>query len=417
MFLQHITLKNIRSIEHLHLSLEHEGALRRWTFLLGENGTGKTTLLRAAALILAGSDALPDLLGEPRDWVRVGAPEARISAGLMTAAGEPHTVEMVIGADDGIREVYSRNGALLEQLDSALRHPTRNYFTVGYGVSRRPGDDEKGFSQPPQFSRSPRAQSVATLFSPNAALTSLETWAMDLDYRRLNGYEVVREAISALLPGIEFESIDRERRQLLFNTPDGQVPYRLLSEGYQNVAAWTGDLLHQITTAFDDDPDPFDARGLLLIDEIDLHLHPVWQRKLISFIESRFPRFQVVATTHSPLTVHQAGEGELFFLRRPSPREPAVLHAYEGIPRDLMLHQLLTSPVFGLTTLDSREVEELKNEYRLLRDAPTLDQVEQHRLRELEAELSDLPDWSEGIEGQAELKDLLENIDQQLRRN
>jgi energy-coupling factor transporter ATP-binding protein EcfA2 len=417
MFLNHITLENVRSIERLHLSLEQDSAPRKWTFLLGENGTGKTTLLRAVALILAGSDALPDLLGDPRDWVRAGTREARISAGLVTAAGEARTVEMVIGAEDSIREVYARNGALLEQLDSALRHSTRNYFTVGYGVSRRPSEGEKSSPQPQEFFRSVRAQSVATLFSSNASLTSLETWAMDLDYRRPDGFAVVRDAIGALLPGIAFAGIDRERRQLLFTTPDGKIPYRLLSEGYQNVAAWTGDLLYQITNVFDDYPDPFRARGLLLVDEIDLHLHPVWQRELVSFIQARFPQFQVVATTHSPLTVHQAGEGELFFLRRPGPREPAVLHAYEGAPRDLMLHQLLTSPVFGLTTLDSREVEAMKAEYRHLRSAGGLDPAEQQRLRQLEDELSDLPDWSEGIEGQAELKGLLEDIGHQLRRN
>jgi len=88
----------------------------------------------------------------------------------------------------------------------------------------------------------------------------------------------------------------------------------------------------------------------------------------MQFVQTRFPNFQIVATTHSPLTVHQAGDGELFFLRRRDPSVPAELHAYEGAPRDLMLHQLLTSPLFGLTSLDSRPVEQMKNEYRALRD-------------------------------------------------
>ncbi|HKG66012.1 MAG TPA: AAA family ATPase [Solirubrobacteraceae bacterium] len=414
MFLRRIVLDNVRSIEHLELGIATpEGQGREWTFLLGENGTGKTTLLRAVALVLAGSEALPELLGAPRDWVRFGASEARIRAELETADGQLRSAELVIGAEDTLRQVYGRNGELLEQLDNAFRHTNRSYFTVGYGVSRRPAE-EKTSTVGPSLFRHPRARNVATLFSPHASLTSLETWAMDLDYRHAAGFDIVRDAIDALLPGITLSHIDRDRRELVFDTPDGQIPYRLLSEGYQNVAAWTGDLLLQITEVFGDLADPFSARGLLLIDEVDLHLHPKWQRGLMQFVQTRFPNFQIVATTHSPLTVHQAGDGELFFLRRRDPSVPAELHAYEGAPRDLMLHQLLTSPLFGLTTLDSRPVEQMKNEYRALRDSETRSPEAEAELERLTDELKDLPDWSEGIEGQDELKSLLRDVRSEL---
>jgi len=112
--------------------------------------------------------------------------------------------------------------------------------------------------------------------------------------------------------------------------------------------------------------------------------------------------------------VHQAGAGELFFLRRESPAQPATLHAYEGAARDLMLHQLLTSPLFGLTTLDSSHVEQLKDEYRQLRDADKRTRKETARFNELSDELQDLPDWSQGIDGQEEIKELLQDIKSEL---
>ena len=102
--------------------------------------------------------------------------------------------------------------------------------------------------------------------------------------------------------------------------------------------------------------------------------------ELMRFIEKRFPNFQVVATTHSPLTVHQAGEGELFFLRRGAERRPRRSRRTSGAPRNLMLHQLLASPVFGLDTLDSVPVEEMKEEYRRLRDKDTRSEAEERRL-------------------------------------
>ncbi|HEX8054821.1 MAG TPA: AAA family ATPase [Thermoleophilaceae bacterium] len=415
LFLERIVLENVRSIEHLDLPVTRADGIRRWTFLLGENGSGKTTLLRSIALALAGSEAMPELLGTPADWVRRGKDEARIIVWLRTAAGEPRHGALVIHREDTIRDVFSRNVGLLEELDAAFRHTHRSYFTAAYGVSRKPAEDEASVRPKSRF-RDPRAQSVASLFWPDYALTPLETWAMDLDYRHPRGYDLVREAIDTLMPGIRLERIDRANRELIFHTPDGEIPYRLLSDGYQNVAAWAGDLLYQITNVFQDYENPFAARGLLLIDEIDLHLHPIWQRGVMRFVEDRFPHLQVVATTHSPLTVHQAGEGELFFLRRRAANAPAQLFSYDGAPRDLMLHQLLTSPVFGLTTLDSRPIEEMKDEYRYLRDLRTRSTAETDRLRELSAELEDLPDWTDGIQGQDEVKALMRDIRDQLAR-
>lgn len=409
MFLRRVILENIRSIRSLDLPLVAEDEPRKWTFLLGENGTGKSTVLRSIGLALAGSEALPELLGEPGDWVRLGTSEGRIRLQLSTASGEQREVALTLRRDHNIRELFEINHDLLEQLDAALEHTNRSYFTVGYGVSRHPSQDELVTQKGGKRFRHPRARAVATLFSGDAQLTSLPSWVMDLDYRRKNGLEVVRTSLDQLLPGIEFAAIDRENRQLLFDTPDGQVPFSQLSDGYQNVAAWTGDLLSNITQVFGDYDRPLEARGLLLIDELGLHLHPVWQRQLMRFMNDQLPNFQVVATTHSPLTVHQAGEGELYFLRR-TEKGPAELHAYPGAPRTLMLHQLLTSPVFGLDTLDSEPIEQLKAEYRALRDATSRTAQQTDRLDALTAQLQDLPDWSEGIDGQDEVKDLLNDI-------
>jgi predicted ATPase len=415
-FLRRITLENVRSIEQLDLSFEADDEVRRWTFVLGENGTGKSTLLRSIALILAGSDAMPELLGNPADWVRRDADEARIRVEIETAEGEPRTAELSIRRADTIRDLYDRNGEFLSALDRAFARSSRNYFTVGYGVSRRPGDESSSALTGASTFRNPRARSVATLFSPNATLVSLEAWAVDTDYRRPDALPGIREAMNRLLPSLELARIDRETKELIFDTPDGPLPYRLLSEGYQNVAAWTGDLLYHITNTFEDYGDPFAARGLLLVDEIDLHLHPRWQRHLTDFIGSRFPQLQIVATTHSPLTVHQAGEGELFFLQRPEPEAPAVLVPYVGAPRTLMLHQLLTSPAFGLGSLDSLPVEELKREYRTLRDRPRRDRRGAARLAELRDVLADLPDWSEPIEAQQEVQGLLREVRSELSK-
>lgn len=395
MFLHRLVLENVRSIEHLDLSFSTTSATtRKWTFLLGENGTGKSTILRSIALLMAGSEALPELLVDTAGWIRRGAPSCRLHARIVTAQGEERDIEIVMNTGDSIRGVFSRNQETLDLLDRAIAHAARNYFTVGYGVSRRFSSDTYARRTSAEVFKHPRAQRVSTMFAPDATLNPLDTWAMDLDYRRKDGLQIVRNALDDFLPNVRFHGIDKEKRQLLFETADGLIPLGQLSDGYQNVAAWCGDLLYRITETFQDYRDPLKARGLLLIDELGLHLHPIWQRKLVSFLTHKLPNLQLVTTTHSPLTVHQAGENELFVLRRSDPKKPPLLEAYRGAPRTLLLHQLLLSPLFGLNSMLSGQMEAKRKEYKALQAQTTHSEQEKKRFTKLRSELEDMPDWT-----------------------
>ena len=149
----------------------------------------------------------------------------------------------------------------------------------------------------------------------------------------------------------------------MFDTADGPVSLDDLSDGYQNVAAWVGDLLYRTTGAFDDFSNPLATRGLLLLDEIDLHLHVKWQRQLRQFIEDKLPKFQIVATTHSPMTAQQVGRGEVHVLARPTPEAAQKIRGYDIAPDRLGLHQLI-EPFFDVETVDSARIAGLKDQYR-----------------------------------------------------
>ncbi len=393
MFLQKLELNNVRSIEHIEISFaKTQKEVRNRTFILGENGCGKSTILRSIALLLAGSEALPELLGNPDSWIRNGKDECSIHADLINKEGEIRPVDLKLKRGQSLRETFEHNRETLGVLDEALKHTARNYLVIGYGVSRRLNSDKNLSSAGGNSFRNPRAGSVATLFNPDATLNSLEQWAMDLDYQTSGkGLNLVKSTLNDFLPGIDFYQIDKQNRQLLFKTADGIVPLSYLSDGYQNVVSWCGDLLYRVTQVFKDHKKPFEARGLLLIDEIDLHLHPLWQRKLVDFLSKKLPNFQIVTTTHSAMTVHQAGEGELFLLKRETPNASPSIKQYEGSPRDLKLHQLLVSPIFGLETSDSLEVEKVKNEYRNLKSQKTLTKTESKKFEQIKSEVEALP--------------------------
>jgi len=417
MFLKRLALQNIRSIEQLELSFDtDEGRVRKWTLVLGQNGAGKSTILRSVALVTAGSEALPELLERPDDWIRIGSETCSIAADLVTADREERHIALSWTRGQSIRDIFDRNRETLDQLDAALSHAHRNYFTVGYGTSRRlPGIRSSGPLR--EVYSHPRAARVATLFSNDAVLNPLDTWAMDLDYRRSHaGIDIIRNALSDFLPGIKLLRIDKEKRELLFETPDGEVTLDQLSDGYQNVAGWCGDLLYRITETYQDYKHPLKARGLLLIDEIDLHLHPLWQRRLRQFLDEKMPNFQILATTHSPLTAQEAGEGELYFLRRPQPSAAVELEHYLGAPNKLFTHQVLMSEAFGLDSVNSKQVEDMRKEYVQLKEkGGSLSTTEKKRMRELAGELANLPDWGRETKQDRRQTALLEDIQAALK--
>ena len=419
MFLKRVELTDVRCLRSATLPLSTPaGDTRRWTLLLGENGTGKSTVMRAVGLVLAGSAALAELIGDPESWIRAGARECAIAADLETADGEPRRIALRLRRGDTIKDVYERNRETLDLLDRAIARSSRNYLVIAYGASRRLSSTK--LSAQPVTARfgHRRANHVATLFSPDAMLNPLETWAIDLHYRLQDaGLRMVDEAMAKLLPGMTFKGIDRQRRDLMFDTVDGEVPLAYLSDGFQNMAAWCGDLLFRVTDTFEDYADPLTARGLLIVDEIDLHLHPVWQRQLRNFLGDMFPNFQFILTTHSPLTAQQAGAGELFLMRRPAPDRSPVLEVSPIEPRTMMVHQLLLSPAFGVDTMDSVAVETMKHEYARLRALPGLDEGESARLAELAQALKDLPDWNAVPERDVRQQQLLGDIRSALEKH
>ena len=393
MFLKTLRLTNFRCFKELEVSFGSSQENRRRTLILGENGTGKSNILKSIALVTAGSDALGELIGSPDAWIRYGAKTCRIDLEITTQKGEPREISLEMHRKDSLSDVMMRSTSSLQQIDEALHHADRNYFVVGYGASRvMPVRGSRG-SYSPYESR--RAQCIASLLDKQAPLQSLEEWAIDLDYRKQRkGIEIVRRVFDEFLPDIKFRRIDKRARQLILATSDGLVPLEALSDGYQNMASWMGDLLFRISTIFRDRRNPLSSRGVLLLDEVDLHLHPAWQRRLLEDITATFPNMQLVATSHSPFTAQQAGEGELFTLERDS--AGLQLHVYDGKPKELLLHQIIMSDIFGMETDESVHVENLKKNHDRLSGKSRKSKKDKQKLEKIQKELANIPVCSYG---------------------
>lgn len=361
-----LLLTNVRCYDNLDVSFLHtdekgEEGIRMRTIILGNNGTGKSTILKSIALLLCGSSALGELLGKPNDWIKKGTESCKIEAELQTLAGEERKVSLEISLDDNLTKLITRNKESLKLLDDALEHTDRNYLNIGYGVHRKIGTSN--FNNENNFSDS-RANNVATLFDSNASLHPLESWLMELDYLKgEEGLATIKSTLDKLLPDTTFEGIDKEAKSVKFKNTDGLLDFKQLSDGFQITANWLGDLLYRITNTYKDLRNPLNSSFILLIDEVALHIHPAWQRTIIQSIANIFPNAQIIATTHSPFVAQQAGDSELFTIIRKEDNQLDLFH-YENDPRKLLIHQIILSDIFGLPTDESLAVEQAKNKIR-----------------------------------------------------
>ncbi|MDO9415725.1 AAA family ATPase [Pararhizobium sp.] len=388
MFVKHMRLQNIRCFTDVSLDFDLPGGSnRKWTVLLGENGTGKSTVLRSLALAMLGSDAILDHLRNPSEWINDKVDEGTLTVLFETKKGEERQVVLNFVRGESTSQFMRRHLEALAPLDDALQHTTRSFLTIAYGASRR----MSAASLSSSTYRSPRARSTASLFDKEAELNPVESWAMQLDYASDGqSLETITGVLSDFLPEMQFSHIDKQRGALIFNTPDGKVSLGQLSDGFQNVAAWVGDLLFQVTETFSDFKNPLHARGLLIIDEVDLHLHPKWQRRLLDFLNFQLPNMQLLVTTHSVVTAQQAEPGALHYCIR---RDGDVrIEQFSGDPRTLLLNQLIATEAFGNASDESLLVEQEKQTYRSLHRKTDKSDGEVQQMADIAARLGQRPD-------------------------
>lgn len=112
--------------------------------------------------------------------------------------------------------------------------------------------------------------------------------------------KAVRHAISVLLPNFTKLKVDAQRLNVLMNKEDLTLKFESLADGEKGIITLFGDIARRLAIANETLENPLEGNGIILIDEIDLHLHPSWQRKVCSALVKTFPNCQFIITTHSP---------------------------------------------------------------------------------------------------------------------
>jgi hypothetical protein len=361
-----VAVHNFRGVHDLDLTIDYElGDGAPWTVLLGENATGKSSLLQAIALTL--------LEGDGR------GPTATTPAGVLTRGRASGSVRVWLDESTEPRVLSFAQ----RKRRFARSGPEYPGVLLGYGATRL---------LPRQSMPETRGRvRLDNMFDPFRPLIDANRWLGQLEPK---SFDFVARALKDVLWLPRSARLRRVRRKgvpgvalKLFGT---DLALQDLSDGYQSVLGLTCDIIAGLKASSKGALEA--AEGLVAIDELGAHLHPRWRMRIVQSLRRAFRRVQFIVSTHDPLCLRGLENGEVVVLRRTS---RGHVFAEPDLPpiKGLRVDQLLTSQYFGLSSTMDPEIEQkYRALYRLLAlRHPTAAQTQ--RIAQLRTELApfDIP--------------------------
>ena len=343
MRIRDIQIRNVRSLRSHRWSFARTKCAG-WHVVLGDNGSGKSSFLRAIALALVGAGRAEGLRQSWNDWLTHGEQKGEIR--LMLWSATPDVVRLAnLPADNlyspGVKLHRKSNDeaeladlppndpsrqSLAQMLSLDEVYTAREWFSTSFGPFRRfTGGSDQLSKLPPLLARH------LSLFDEGIAFTKCLDWLQDLKFRALEHdpeggllerlIRFVNE--SDFLPsGVRIEDVTS--RNVMFRDANRVVvPVTDLSDGYRSVLSMTFEIIRQMAITFGpdeifhpDDPTRITPEGVVIVDEIDAHLHPTWQSRIGHWFCDHFPNVQFIVSTHSPLVCQSAENGSVYLLPR-----------------------------------------------------------------------------------------------------
>jgi uncharacterized protein (TIGR02646 family) len=339
-WIEAIDIVNFGCIRKLELRFPTPGAgYEPWILLLGANGAGKSTILKAIALTLCTTADRHRLAPDASRYLNRDTRSNRGYVWIRFNRGEELRLEIRRGSHR-----FTMQG-------------TRPHFALaGYGSTRLLPRRTPSTSGPAAGLR------LTNLFDPWASLADAEPWFADPKRVPSEDFKVLMSSLKTLMSVEDDVELTRQSGRLrarLFSTILGLDE---LSAGYQSILAFALDL--SLAFGLKQGLSTENFEGMVLIDELEVHLHPEWKMRVVSDLRSVFPHLQFVATTHDPLCLRGTQKGEIHLLKRD---DDAITIEQIDVPPGLDADEILTGSWFGLdTTLDPKVEADLLR-YRSLR--------------------------------------------------
>ena len=296
------------------------------------------------------------------------------------------------GSSESVSQnVYENNQEITKNRDKVdtLRE---SIFSVGYGSGRT-------ISGTRSYEEYAIIDSAYSLFNYEHPLQNPE-----LGVRRIQSKKKLKELkeyLKKILILREQDKIELLETGMYIQSQWGKMPFNALSDGYQSLTTVILDFLSWKLLHDSKNFNLTNISGIFIIDEIEQHLHPKWQRKIISILSERFPHIQFIGSTHTPICALGLNdltcESQLIkasYTKDNSHSEVKPFDMKEDY-KGYRVDQILTSGIFELSSARSKNIEEKLKEYRdiYLKNINERDSTEKKKLEDIERELKNLPMW------------------------
>lgn len=371
-----VEIENIRCFDKVSLSFFSEENLVRWAMVLGDNAAGKSTLLRCIALGLCNeSDAVVLMKDVSGDFVRKGAQEGFIKIHLREDKKSKRLKKYTITTRISQK---SEDGSeiIRQETEPATDFPWSSIFVCGYGAYRAAQAHSS-------FEQYEVRDAVASLFDPQASLQNPEI--VLLRHEPEVREQLEKKLLQILMLDEPDYRLNFTKRGLELDGPWGCLPFQVLSDGYRSTTQWVLDFIGWLIHAerLIDNPD---IGGILLIDELEQHLHPRWQRYIVQRLRQQFPKTQIIASTHTPLAASGIVDEEDSLLLKLEQQVNGSI-ALKVLDKQLLAgkraDQVLTSEAFGLITTRNPGSEDEINRYTALLSKSERTEAEETELQAL----------------------------------
>jgi predicted ATP-binding protein involved in virulence len=310
MQLQSLRLTNFKAVEEASLSLNGKS-----TVFFGVNGVGKSTVLRAVSLIL--SDAIYKFTGRIYDQkakregadIAHGKDSYRLEAQFIFKDGELATCTREVTKDNitSTNEAFCNKFKLSYLEDDSSDMP----IFVTYSTHRMVYDINFTKQRMDRFDKKDAFDHAISAISDFSAFFN---WFYSCEIALKEGNEraryflnAIHEAVTEMLDGVTDLRLGSEDELIV--TKNGlDLSADELSDGEKCTLALFGDLARRLVLANAQKEDPLQGEGIVLIDEIELHMHTLWQRRVLSTLCRLFPNIQFLITTHSPQVLGEIGD-------------------------------------------------------------------------------------------------------------
>ncbi len=305
----------------------------QWIFITGENGDGKTSLLQALALGLLGNDRREgtELLGE----------ESAIQVEFRAFG------ENTVGA-------LSHDGKTWQHESSDIsRLPLQG--VLGYGVTRmklmgQKADDDIGIKYP-----------TLSLYNESEGdFKNIETRMTSRKWEHSARLHEVKDILRRLMPAVE--SVEISGDDVFYIEKGFKARSKQVSSGNKSIIAMIGDMLVRLLHMQPEVKEIGDLQGIVLIDELDLHLHPRWQKELPSLLSDIFPQVQFWATTHSIVPFMGAPERSIFLRASRDEKTGTQIDKLDIDVKNLLPNTLISSPLFGVEDFIHKDADNFRTE-------------------------------------------------------